>query len=175
MKNECLIILGATNDDEGQLSPLAISRLDKAIEIIKSKPQLRRSSSVLLTGGFGDHFNRTTSPHAELLRGYLLKKGVENDAICRDLVLSSNTIEDAELSAKRPDCLNFDQINLLTSDFHLERALFLFHANLPKHTIVGIASKTPAHINRKPLIEHETRTLKWLQAHYVPAQSAADR
>lgn len=174
MKNECLIILGATNDDDGRLSALAISRLDKAIDLIKSKPQLRQGSRVLLTGGFGDHFNRSQTPHAELLRRYLLQNGIENGSICNDIVKSSNTIEDAELSAKRLFRSNFDQINLLTSDFHLERALFLFRANLPKHTIIGIPARTPNHINQKPLIEHEARALKHLQTQYQAPKLTAN-
>ncbi len=59
---ELLVVLGSPNDDDGRLSPRAVERLRGALREHRARPDL----PILLTGGFGEHFNRSSPrPHAE--------------------------------------------------------------------------------------------------------------
>lgn len=91
--NGIIILLGAPNDDVGNLSSIAVERCCRAVLEYRSTP----GYAVLPTGGFGEHFNRTAQPHAHYARRYLLEHGVPERVILEP-VYSRFTEEDARLS-----------------------------------------------------------------------------
>ena len=71
--NSAIIVLGAPNDEEGNLLHIAKSRCDQAYYEF----QKRSKHMVLCTGGFGEHFNKTIHPHAKFAQEYLKTKGFQ--------------------------------------------------------------------------------------------------
>ena len=116
-----IVILGSPNSDKGELYSVAKQRCELGI-----KEYINHSDwKILLTGGFGDHFNVTNKPHAHYLKEYLLTGGVPEQAIL-DFALSTNTLEDASLSKPIITKFNVQQILVITSDYHHDRAKFIF-------------------------------------------------
>jgi vancomycin permeability regulator SanA len=116
-----LIVLGSTLTAKGDLSPIAKSRLDKCLEICKASDDIL----VLLTGGFGGHFNKTGRIYALYAYEYLVSSGLDPLKISA-LVASTDTVEDATMSFRIIEHLNPKQIKVITSDFHLERVRYIF-------------------------------------------------
>lgn len=67
-----IVVLGSPNTDDGRLFGVAKERCARAAVLWQEEPEC----GLLLTGGFGDHFNRTDVPHAEYLRRHLVELGV---------------------------------------------------------------------------------------------------
>ena len=125
-----LVVLGSPNDRVGRLSPIAISRAEAALAWYE---QMRHRSTVgiILTGGFGAHFNQAPRPHAFYLREFMIRRGLP-PGVFMPFVESANTVEDAYLSLcllsrlRREDSLFVSRMVIVTSDYHLERARFVF-------------------------------------------------
>jgi len=150
-----VILLGAPNDDSGQLSSLATERCERALLEYRALP----GYAILPTGSFGKHFNRTDHPHAFYTRRYLLGRGVaERDVLAP--VLSADTREDASLS--KPVVVNCGVRNVVvvTSDFHLARVELIFGREFAGFQLRFSASKTvlPRQELNK-LLEHEQKAL----------------
>ena len=114
-----IVILGNTNDEQGRLSAIAVSRCKKAIAIWHEDS----GQEIITTGTFGGHFNITQTSHSDLLKAYLLQEGVSADKILEN-INSSNTFQDIVglreiLGKKKPA-----QVNIVTSDFHYGRVKF---------------------------------------------------
>lgn len=54
-----ILLLGAPNDDFGNLSKIALDRADCAFGIYSNNESIQ----LLCTGGCGKHFNTTNKPH----------------------------------------------------------------------------------------------------------------
>jgi len=153
-----IIILGSPNDNRGRLSATALSRLDRALAEYRKRPE----AAVLLTGGFGPHFNTSPRPHADYAREYLLGQGVPEAAFLEP-VLSSNTVEDAVLSKRILSGGNFDHALVVTSDYHIDRAEFIFSRFLPDLEIGYCPARAPqTEAERAACLEHERRALEEL-------------
>lgn len=126
-----VIVLGCGNDDRGKLSPTAIERLEEGIREYGEHP----GSAILPTGGFGAHFNTSPRPHAAYAREYLVGRGVPAADIL-PLAESGNTVEDAILSQPRVAAEPGAAVTVVTSDYHLERARFVFSRILAGRELV---------------------------------------
>ncbi|MEA3480136.1 MAG: ElyC/SanA/YdcF family protein, partial [Bacteroidota bacterium] len=116
-----IIILGSPNSEEGELYQVAKQRCETGIQEFLNHP----SWKIMLTGGFGEHFNKSEKPHAFYLQKYLIERGIAPEAII-DSVLSTNTLEDASLSKPKIVKYNVNELVVVTSDFHYERARYIF-------------------------------------------------
>ncbi len=114
------------------------------------------------TGGFGAHFNRSPEPHAHLTRRWLLAHGVpEQDVL--EPVLSRFTLEDAILSKSVLEGYGVRQLKIVTSDFHVARAEFIFEKMFSDYGLSFSGSTT--RLPRRELgrlLEHEQNTLSQL-------------
>lgn len=119
--HKVLFVLGAPNDAHGRLSGIARGRCNRGLRLWRENPDWE----LVLTGGFGEHFNTTAHPHAEYLRRELVAAGVPEHRIVA-LVESRNTFEDARLSRTVLVEHRVRFAVVVTSDFHVERARFLF-------------------------------------------------
>lgn len=151
-----IIILGAPNDDNGQLSPMAQGRV-----ALGYQHYCARGWPLLLTGGVGEHFNRTPLPHAYYLQQWLLAHNVPAIAIL-PFARSRHTGEDALLARPLVEETGARQLLVVTSDFHIARAAWHFQAVFPNYRldVVGapyLASCAPA--ERERLVAHEARRL----------------
>ena len=121
-----IVILGSPNDEDGNLLPIAISRAETALEAYKKVGQCK----LLCTGGFGEHFNLTRTPHGQYIQDYLISKGVPTSSFI-EIALSSFTLEDATLAKPILEQHAITRCILVTSDFHMERAKLVFNHVFP--------------------------------------------
>ena len=128
---DVVVLLGAQNDERGQLSEMALARAAAAVREHRQRP----GSKLLLTGGFGAHFNTTDQPHAAYLKQYLTQRGISDQDFV-EFAESTNTLEDA--SRSKPIVLKHwvGQIVVVTSDFHEARARFIFEREFADTDVV---------------------------------------
>lgn len=160
MSHLAIVILGAINDEHGHLGSLGRERCLRAIQ----EYHLHPGAKLLPTGGWGDHFNTTAQPHHAYLRQLLIAQGIPENTIVEGAD-SKNTIEDAALARPIIQRHGFDHLIIVTSDFHLPRARFLFTREFPRLplTFVGSPTNLPAEeLSRR--IAHEESALQRLQA-----------
>lgn len=154
-----IIVLGSFNDEKGNINYVAKSRLNLGIKKLKEKNNYK----LLLTGGFGKHFNTTDKPHAYYARQHCLKNGI-NEKTILELVESANTVEDAYLSKTIIDKYKPKEIIIVSSDFHLPRVKYVFNKVFPSEKInyIGSQDGIPEKL-LKDLIDHEEEALKRLK------------
>ncbi|WP_426370476.1 YdcF family protein [Pseudocolwellia sp. HL-MZ7] len=158
-----IVILGHLNDEQGNLSAIAKLRCDMALTascLLKKIHDVK----ILCTGGFGESFNTTRTSHGQHLKNYLRNKGVSKSVFI-DVALSTYTFEDALLSKPLLEKNLINQVVLVTSDFHMERAKLVFEHVMPNSkfayaeaiTCIG-ESVSQQELTR--LIEHEKQAIK---------------
>lgn len=125
-----ILILGSYNDEQGVLSEIATSRLDKGISIYQNY----LNSKIILTGGYGSHFNSTKRPHSFYAKLHLIKNNIPVIDIL-DEVNSSHTLEDAFLSKKIIEKYVDKKIIIVTSDYHIPRVQFIFNLVFKEHLL----------------------------------------
>ncbi len=116
-----IVVLGSPNSEEGELYSVARERCRLALDEYAG----RAGWKLLLTGGYGAHFNTTGQPHAAYLKDYLTARGIpEGDVV--EFAESRNTLQDASLS--KPIALKYGVAHILvvTSDYHAARARYVF-------------------------------------------------
>ncbi|MDQ8202232.1 YdcF family protein [Pelagicoccus sp. SDUM812003] len=163
-KNGIIIVLGSPNSPDGVLFSVAKARCEQAYKLWKDNPTWK----ILLTGGFGEHFNTTPYPHAKYLSDYLVKLGVAPDRFL-EFASSRNTIEDASLSRAIVEGQNSKCIVVITSDYHLARARYLFEKEYKTLSLsmlfIGVRTdESLCEFDLPSQIQHEKRSLERLMA-----------
>lgn len=153
--NRIIILLGAQNNKQGQLSEMALSRSHGVFQEWQRQP----GSKILITGGYGT-FNVTKKPHWYYLARYLIKLGVEIQEIF-GAVYSRSTVEDAALSSKLLYNYAPKSITVVTSEHHLERVRLIFEHFFAAEvlTFSGTPNLEPPERLRE-LCEHELRQIE---------------
>ncbi len=150
-----IVVLGAPNDAAGRLSTMAIERCRQALSEFARHPD----AFIIPTGGWGAHFNTAVKPHGYYLRRYLEAQGIPPDRFL-ECVESANTIQDADMARPIIARHGLTALIIVTSDFHLPRAQFLFQRAFPDRELSFSAARTglpAAELAR--LQAHETRAL----------------
>lgn len=159
MAETAIVVLGSPNDKAGNLSCIAIERCKQALSEYHQTP----GAKILPTGGWGEHFNTTEKPHAYYIHRYLVAHGIPDRDIL-ECVESASTIEDAKLSKPILDPSGITELIVVTSDFHIPRARFLFEREFPEIKIRFSGAKTHLAENElSKLEEHEKRALQKLK------------
>lgn len=163
MHRGILIVLGSPNDEHGELHSVGVERCTLALRLHRANP----TWSILLTGGFGAHFNTTDRPHAHYLHAWLLAHGAAPQAFLR-FAESRTTLEDA--SCAKPLVLESGArfAVVITSDYHLARARFIFEREFAGSgvTLLFLDTPTDASICRldlEALRRHEVTALDRLR------------
>lgn len=159
-----IIILGSPNSKEGELYYVARQRCEKGIQEHQNHPDWK----IVLTGGFGEHFNTTRQAHNVYLQKYLLERGLAPEVIL-DSVLSANTLEDASLSKPIIVKHQVKDILVVTSDFHYDRARYIFETEYSDTDInirfsLSYTDESICGFDLKSQKEHEKNSLKKLKA-----------
>ncbi|MFD2932667.1 YdcF family protein [Spirosoma flavum] len=159
-----ILVLGSPNSSNGELSAMAFSRLQVCRQLYSAG-----LTKIVLTGGFGTHFNTTSKPHAHYLQQALLTSGVTTADVLA-LIESGNSVEDAKLSRWIIDLYKPDEIIIVTSDYHQARAKLIFETVYAPFTNITFAVASsefidPSIIN--PLKRHEEIALQDLVDHGV--------
>lgn len=149
-----VVILGAPNNDKGELMKIAIDRLNVCINIFNKHTDL-----IICTGGFGKHFNETPTAHAEYAKRYLINNGI-NEEYFLDNAISSNTVEDA-VKVREIIFNRYKKLTIITSEFHLERTKLIFNEilNAVKKEYIG-AKHNFTYDEISPLITHEQAAIE---------------
>ena len=146
-----IIVLGSPNDNQGHLSDIALSRCQAALKQYRKSP----ASKLLLTGGFGAHFNQTDTPHAVYGQRYLIGQGVPETAFT-DIALSRFTFEDATLAIAIIDKLQCRELCVVTSEFHMPRAKLIFSQLFASLALSYLEAITPVSADKLQLLkQHE--------------------
>ncbi|MFN8490271.1 MAG: YdcF family protein [Caldilineaceae bacterium] len=161
-----IVILGSPNDASGQLSEMGQRRVAKGY----AEYQQRRDEQwkILLTGGFGAHFNTTAKPNAYYAQQLLLAWGVPPDAIV-EFAESGHTLEDATLARPIVERYGLKQLLIVSSDFHLPRVRFIFEHIFPDCQLTFAAAEYISLCSvteRQRLITHEAQALDRLRTTY---------
>src|SRR5689334_6629384 len=132
-----IVILGSPNDAQGKLSKMGQGRVGKGYEeYVRLSPMHWK---ILLTGGFGPHFNTTDKPNAYYAQQWLLARGVPPTDIV-EFAESRHTVEDAVLSRPIVEQYRAENLCIVTSDFHLPRVKFIFTNLLPTVNLAFVAA-----------------------------------
>ncbi|MNG67772.1 hypothetical protein D3C87_736970 [compost metagenome] len=154
--NNIILVLGAPNDAQGNLSQMAQDRLNCALNLHLANPGFR----ILCTGGFGAHFNTTERPHYFYAYQFLIERGIPEQAL-EEGILSTNTITDFQLVKELVLLKKPDLLIVITSDFHMERAQILYRRYIGYSKVVFIpAVSSLSEEELAPLIAHESRAVK---------------
>jgi len=119
--NGLIVVLGSPNAEDGALYSIARERCHLALDEYARRDGWR----VLLTGGYGPHFNTTDQPHAAYLKDYLTARGIPPADIV-EFAESANTLEDASCSKPIVRKYGVREILVITSDYHQARARYVF-------------------------------------------------
>ena len=147
---EVIVVLGSPNFPDGTLGPIALDRLLGCLGIFDPTKH-----KILCTGGFGAHFNTSPVAHANYLKDFLIQKRVPSTAFL-PLALSSNTVEDAVMSKSILKEVEYKNLIILTSEYHLARVKFIF-TEILKDFNLSFNAVTHHSIDDvlEPLIQHE--------------------
>ena len=159
-----IVVLGSPNTPEGELLPMAKKRLDKCYQ-----EYLSNHNPIILTGGFGLHFNTSIYPHHHLAKEYLIQKGVDNQDIIAFLD-STNSVQDATMLLSVLIENPFKHLKIITSDYHVERVEFIFKSVLAEKvslSFIGVDSEGVAPEILEKLIAHEKVALEGLRKNGV--------
>jgi len=167
MGNGCILILGAPNDKNGNLSLIAKTRLIQGATELSLNPGFK----ILLTGGFGKHFNETNHPHWKYAKDFLIKElSISPNSFLYESIESDNTVEDVEKAKPIIQKYNFKKIILVTSEFHLKRVKYIIDKALDFNeetlSYSCVADKELDKDLLKKLYEHEKQAIAYLQSDY---------
>ena len=158
-----VVILGSPNDENGNLSAMGKGRVELGY---KKYLELKAAGwKILLTGGFGAHFNTTKNPNAYYAQQMLLQLGVSATDIL-DFALSKNTVDDALQSREIIEKFNYSSLVVVSSDFHIPRVEFVFKAVFPDCSLTFAAApylEFQSLEERDRLLAHESKELESLK------------
>ncbi len=161
-----IVILGSPNDASGQLAEMGQRRVAKGYA--EYQQRCGAGWKILLTGGFGAHFNTTAKPNAYYAQQLLLAWGVPADDIV-EFAESGHTLEDATLARPIVQRYGVKRLLIVTSDFHLPRVRFIFEHIFPE---LELTFAEAAHLSlcsvaeQQRLIAHEAQALERLRSTY---------
>lgn len=161
--NGLIIVLGSPNSENGELYSVARERCRLALAEYASHPGWK----LLLTGGYGDHFNTTHLPHAQYLKRYLVGRGIPEADIV-EFAESSNTIQDASLSKPIVREYGAKRIVVITSDYHQDRARYVFEkefagTNVRIEFSIAQTDEAVCELDLEALKRHEREALERLK------------
>lgn len=153
-----ILSLGAPNDTAGNLSPIALDRLNAVLQIYRYNPQFL----IACTGGKGPHFNEAAQPHYHYSQCYLQANGVPPSALTNP-VNSVNTIDDFVQARPLIYTMAPDILWVVTSDFHVPRAKIIQaqKVNYPGTIFWGAPSSMGAE-QLQALLAHEQKAIAGL-------------
>jgi uncharacterized SAM-binding protein YcdF (DUF218 family) len=113
-KADAFIVLGAQVQPSGEPSVQLEWRLQAALDAYRAAP-----APIVVSGGQGSDEPR---PEGEVMRDWLMAKGVPNGDILVDNT-SANTLQNIRRAVQLLADKNAKHVRIITSDYHLPRAL----------------------------------------------------
>ena len=166
MCKNLIIVLGHENNEKGKLSSTAENRAITASKIAKEE---LREYKIIPTGGFGDYFNESSTPHGKILANRIEKEGINKENILSH-TNTSGTKQDAYLSLKRiKEIGEAEKVYIVTSKFHMDRVKLIFSRVLQEYDLIFRESPNPSFESEviKEKIEHEKKRIKEFKKNWV--------
>ena len=116
VKGDVIVVLGGGVYNSGVLKGTSLKRLIEGY-----RQHLRTGYPIVLSGGSVSK----TVPEAEIMEDVLVSLGVSKDVIFKDTV-SRDTKENALYVKRMCDLLGCERVVLVTSAFHMRRAVWVF-------------------------------------------------
>jgi uncharacterized SAM-binding protein YcdF (DUF218 family) len=121
-------------------------RVDTAVKLYKEG----RIKKIIFMGGSGIAWNtdNINMPESWLMRDLTLKLGIlERDILIEDKSMNSveNAINTTEILKKEVGIENINDLVLVTSEFHLKRAMLSFKKYIPNANYILVATKDDVH------------------------------
>lgn len=120
-----IIVLGRKLNKKNEPTEILLERMEDAVAWYKWLSGFDKDTVLLLSGGPRTNFSKTTE--ASVMKRIAKKLGVPSNKIILEDA-STTTIENALFVKQLLDSLDFDydDICLVTSDFHMKRSLYIF-------------------------------------------------
>jgi uncharacterized SAM-binding protein YcdF (DUF218 family) len=144
-----IVVLGRKLNSDGSPSDILLERMEDAVEWYKFLSGFSKETVLLLSGGgpngYSSYFQFSRTSEASVMKRIAVKLGVPS----KNIILedqSKDTIENAKFTKKILDSLEInyeDELYLVTSDFHMKRALYIFR-DLVDEDIFSLVSKYDA-------------------------------
>lgn len=153
---DCIIVLGAGLKKNGQLDRESKERVKKGCNLYRDG----FASHLLMCGGV--MWKKTPTPLAIAMKDYAKSLGIPSDVILteeKSLDTLGNAIFSKEVAVKK----KFRHILLITSDYHLERALFIFH-HVYGSSFMILGIDVPTGFIKKFILASERNEQKFLMA-----------
>ena len=138
-----VFILASPNSADGELSPMSIGRIERAVQLQQMQPDV----VLLATGGFGDHFNTSNTPHRELVHQCLLNRGAAIDRAAPADLLSANTVEDVWMIIAFAQKRGWADYGVVTSSSHWKRCRYIFECLDPTARVDFFAADDSANLD----------------------------
>jgi uncharacterized SAM-binding protein YcdF (DUF218 family) len=153
-----IVILGAGVDQKGRVSKETVNRLNEALAFYK-----KNKAPLFLAGRYNFVYNKNKPPsftEAEIMKAYLLRKGVEEKDILLDKE-SNDTISAAyNLKTKILLPQKEKEVVVVTSDISIQRAEYVFYKVLgDDYSIMAVGSLTRLSCTTKGMIVGKERLL----------------
>lgn len=149
-KTDCLIVLGAKLNPDGSVKPTLKLRCDAAYDAWKQGLARR----IIVCGG---QMAGEPRPHSEAMRDYLLSRGIPEENILVENQ-SQNTVQNLENARLIMEHCGFRRAALVTSDYHITRALWIAHAQGLQ--VSAVPAKTPGNLTAF-LRTRKRETVSW--------------
>jgi len=149
-KTDCLIVLGAKLNPDGSVKPTLKLRCDAAYDAWKQG----MAGWIIVCGG---QMAGEPRPHSEAMRDYLLSRGVPRESILVENQ-SQNTVQNLENAGAIMEEYGFRRAALVTSDYHITRALWIARAQGLRAG--AVPAKTPGNLSAF-LRTRKRETVSW--------------
>jgi len=133
------ILLGAGIGKDGSITPVGLERVELAV-LLFSKGYF----DAIISSGGNTSREIPEKIEAKIMSSFLERKGVPQQKIILEYK-SKNTLQNALYSKDIVEKKGFRKILVITSDFHMERALMIFRNMFPPekgYYVKGAESKT---------------------------------
>lgn len=165
MTNKSLILLFGHENTSAGLSAVASVRCDCAIDLLRILDQKTPGSVILPTGTFGKFNKGGGRPHASYIADYLRKKEVSDTRILPGTD-STNTFEDCLCARKVILDGGFDDVHVVTSDYHAPRVRVILGNVFRDIKFVIHEATTPPECEAKERCK-ERRSVKQLVSDWI--------
>lgn len=118
---DVIIVLGSALDKHGYLTELGRRRVEKAIELYKKSP-----CKIIMSGHSSIDIIDAKKTEASAMEDYAIMHGVDKNDIIKE-ECSRDTIGNAFFSKEIIDIKKWKDIIVVTSDFHIARAKYIFN------------------------------------------------
>ncbi|MEL8056045.1 MAG: YdcF family protein [Pseudomonadota bacterium] len=144
-----IFILGHSNEADGRLSAASESRIAFAISLLKDFRSKNRPAYLLATGGFGNNFNISETPHHIWVENQIRKYGLSAQLRSGEMLRSSHTVEDAILIKQYCFDNDVQSFLIVTNDFHFARTKLVFDAIFNPASVRVLAAPDPTEIDER--------------------------